>query len=305
MTENHAYHGRDVLPFLAEQYKQLYIPPSEDALKAYRDVVLSGGEPESHSLSHFLMHAEDSAVYEKTPVGPVLAVTLHERKDFETFLQIIANKCQPVEIPATQGASMLEGLISWPKIEAHRKAFLAQAEADGIPAPDWDSEFARFTSVKANYTDAMLVLSAGPYSAVDSREFGISEDQWINDSITIRRYHELNHFICRKQWPEKISAVWDELVADAVGLCAAYGRYDIAMAERFLGIRDGSYTGGRLENYVGEADPAEQQDRLNRLARKIHPILESFAEIINTQPKIHPFELIPLLENRFADDITV
>ena len=305
MAENHAYYGRDILPFLAEQYKQLYIPPSEDALEAYRDVVLSGGEPESHSLSHFLMHADDSAVYEETPVGPVLAVTLHERKDFETFLQIIANKCQPVEIPATQGASMLEGLISWPKIEAHRKAFLAQAEADEIPDPDWDSEFSRFTSVKANYTDAMLVLSAGPSSAVDGREFGISEDQWINDSITIRRYHELNHFICRRQWPEKISAVWDELVADAVGLHAAYGRYDIAMAERFLGIRDGSYTGGRLENYVGEADPAEQQDRLNRLARKIHPILESFAEIINTQPKIHPFELIPLLENRFAGDITV
>jgi len=305
MAENHAYYGRDVLPFLAEQYKQLYIPPSEDALEAYRDVVLSGGEPESHSLSHFLMHAEDSAVYEKTPVGPVLAVTLHERKDFETFLQIIANKCQPVEIPATQGASMLEGLISWPKIEAHRKAFLAQAEADGITDPDWDSEFARFTSVKANYTDAMLVLSAGPYSAVGGSEFGISEAQWRTDSVTIRRYHELNHFICRKQWPEKISAVWDELVADAVGLYAAYGRYDIAMAERFLGIKDGSYTGGRLENYVGEADPAVKQDRLNRLARKIHPILESFAEIINTQPKIHPFELIPLLENRFAGDITV
>lgn len=304
MTENHAYYGREVLPFLAEQYKQLYIPPSEDALEAYRDVVLSGGEPEHHSLSHFLMHAEDSAVYEETPVGPVLSVTLHERKDFETFLHIIANKCQPVKIPASQGASTLDGLISWPKIEAHKQAFLAQAEADGIRNPDWDSEFARFTSVKSNYTDAMLVLSAGPYSAVNGAEFGISEEQWIRDSVTIRRFHELNHFICRKLWPEKISAVWDELVADAVGLYAAYGRYDIAMAERFLGIRDGSYTGGRLENYVEEAAPAKKQDTLNRLARKIHPILECFAEIIGSHPGLHPFELIPLLEDRFAGDIS-
>lgn len=303
MTENHAYYGREVLPFLAEQYKQLYIPPSEDALEAFRDVVLSGREPEHHSLSHFLMHAEDSAVYEETPVGPVLSVTLHERKDFETFLQIIANKCQPVEIPATQGASTLEGLISWPKIEAHKQAFLAQAEADGIRNPDWDSEFARFTSVKANYTDAMLVLSAGPYSAVSGAELGISEEQWIRDSVTIRRFHELNHFICRKLWPEKISAVWDELVADAVGLYAAYGRYDIAMAERFLGIKDGIYTGGRLENYVEEANPAVKQNRLNLLAQMIHPILESFAELINVHSGIHPFELIPLLEDRFAGDI--
>ena len=303
MTENHAYCGRDVLPFLAEQYKQLYIPPSKDAPEIYKTVVLAGGEPPEHSLSHFRMNKADTAVYEETPAGPVLCITLHEREDFETFLRIIANQCRPAEIPATQGASMLDGVISWPKIEAHRKAFLAQAQADGINDPDWESEFSRFTSVKSNYTNAMLVLSAGPYSAVSGAEFGISEAQWVRDSVTIRRFHELNHFICRKLWPEKISAVWDELVADAIGLYAAYGRYDIAMAERFLGIRDGSYTGGRLENYVEETDLTEKQDTLNRLAQKIHPILECFAEIIESHSGIHPFEMIPLLEDRFAGDI--
>ncbi|MBO5554344.1 MAG: hypothetical protein J5941_02340, partial [Solobacterium sp.] len=90
----------------------------------------------------------------------------------------------------------------------------------------------------------------------------------------------------------------------AIGLYAAYGRYDIAMAERFLGIKDGSYTGGRLENYVEETDPAKKQAALNKLARKIHPILESFAAVINTHPGIHPFAMIPLLEDHFAGDIT-
>ena len=298
-----ARYGHDVIPYLADMYKQLYISPAEDALETYKDVVLAGEEPPSHSLSHFIMHEQDSAVYEETPAGQVLAVTLHERRDFETFLQIIANRCMPVTIPSTQGASMLDGVISWNKINARREAYLKETEESGEEA-DWSAEFARFTAVKSNYTDSMLVLSAGPYSAVAGAEFGIGEAQWLKDSLTIRKYHELNHFICRKLWPEKISAVWDELVADAVGIYAAYGDYDLPMAERFLGIRDNVYTGGRLENYVDEADPEKKNVLLDRLAARIHPVLCTFDEIIKAKPGLTPFELIPVLEDRFTGDIT-
>ena len=304
MTSNksEARYGSAVILYLADMYKQLYIRPAEDALEEYRAVVLAGEEPASRSLSHFFMHEQDSAVYEETPAGPVLAVTLYERKDFETFLQIIANKCRPVTIPATQGATLLDGVISWNKINVRKEAYLKEKEAAGEEA-DWDTEFARFTSVKTNYTDVMLVLSAGPYSAVDGSEFGIAEAQWLKDSLAIRKYHELNHFICRKLWPEKISAVWDELVADAVGIYAAYGDYDLPMAERFLGIRDGLYTGGRLENYVEEADPVKKKEILNRLAERIHPLLCSFNEVIKAHAGITPFELVPILEDLYKGDI--
>ena len=297
------HYGKDLIPSLAELYKQLYIRPAEDALETYKDVVLAGEEPPSRSLSHFIMHEQDSVVYEETPAGPVLAVTLNERQDFETFLQIIANKCMPVTIPATQGATLLDGVISWNKINARKEAYLNETAGSGEEA-DWSAEFARFTSVKTNYTDVMLVLSTGPYSAVNGSEFGIDEEQWRKDSVVIRKYHELNHFICRKCWPEKISAVWDELVADAVGIYAAYGTYDLPMAERFLGIRDNAYTGGRLENYVDEEDPAKKKAVLDRLAERIHPILCSFEELIRANSGLTPFELIPVLEDRFKGDVS-
>ena len=301
--QTHAFFGKEVLPFLAGIYPQLYVPPAEDALETWRGIVLSGEDAPGHSLAHFIMNPADSSVIEETPAGPVRSVTLYERKDFETFLQIMAHRCVPVSIPPTQGASLLDGIVNWEKIRAHENEFLFSQRAEGNPDPDWNEEFRRFTSEKTNYTDAILILSAGPYSAVPGTEFGIEESQWRQDSVTIRKYHELNHFICRRLWPEKISAVWDELVADAIGLYAAYGKYDIPMAERFLGINDGRYTGGRLENYVEEEDPVQRQKQLDRLAQKIHPVLCTFADVIQAGAGIEPFAMIPLLEDLFQGDI--
>ena len=75
------------------------------------------------------------------------------------------------------------------------------------------------------------------------------------------------------------------------------------MAERFLGIRDGIYTGGRLENYVEEADPVKKKEMLNRLAEQIHPLLCSFDEVIKAHAGITPFELVPILEDLYKGDI--
>ena len=55
-------------------------------------------------------------------------------------------------------------------------------------------------------------------------------------------------------FPEKIDAIWDELVADAVGIYGALGRFDPELEKLFLGIKGELYTGGRLENYVEEED---------------------------------------------------
>ena len=63
------------------------------------------------------------------------------------------------------------------------------------------AEFRRFTSVKENYLDMLAVLSRGPYSHVDASAAGCSEDEWLTLSDTIRKYHELTHVICRKQYP--------------------------------------------------------------------------------------------------------
>ncbi|MBO5551281.1 MAG: hypothetical protein J5966_04920 [Lachnospiraceae bacterium] len=286
--------GREVIPRLAERYSKLYLSPYMDNLKEeYESVALCGGEPEDRSLSHFHGSDEDELVYEETPAGEVLTVKLADRRDFEMLLNIMLNKCVIKEIPKTQGASILDGVINWNKINARKEEFIREEKAKGIEEPDWDSEFTRFTSERSNFREALIVLSAGPYSAIPAAELHMDEAEWNRLSHIIRKYHECTHFICRRLYREKINAVWDELVADAVGIYAAFGRFDIMMEERFLGITDGKYTGGRLENYVKE------KNGIDELAAKAHETLIDFDKLIKGAGNAGPYDIAILLEESY------
>ena len=286
--------GREVIPALAERYSKLYLSPySEKLSEEYQAVALCGMPPEDRSLSHFYGSGEDELVYETTPAGEVLTVKLADRRDFEMLLNIMTNKCVIKEIPATQGASILDGVINWNKIHARKREFINEEKAKGVSEPDWDSEFARFTSDRNNFKEVLIVLSVGPYSAIPAEKLGMEESEWIRLSHTIRKYHECTHFICRRLYKDKINAIWDELVADAVGIYAALGRFDIHMEEIFLGIEDGRYAGGRLENYV------KDKDSIDELASEAHETLVSFEELIENAGKTGPYDIAILLEENY------
>ena len=236
--------GRNVVAGLAETYRQLYVRPGGgDSEKQYKDIVLSGMEPSERSLSHFILDERDRLAVEETPAGEICVITLYNRKDFETFLKIMAGRCRDIPIPPTQGASFLNGVINWRKIEAHEEEFLRTERLKGNEDPDWDGEFERFTSVNENFKDAIIVLSIGPYSGVEPSRADalikslddipaevfcgedngngrpeLSMERWLSLSDTIRRVHECTHFVCRKLYPDKIDEVWDELVADSAGV---------------------------------------------------------------------------------------
>ncbi len=295
-TDNRKVTGRAVYEMLADTYRQLYIRPSADGEAKYRAVVECGEEPEEKSLSHFRMNELDSAEYDDTPAGAVMVVSLHEREDFDTFMRIMAHKCTEAVIPRTQGASILDGVINWRKIENHRDEFIEEQMRLGNIEPDWDSEFDRFTSDKQNYRDAIIVLSAGPYSNVSADRVGMNADEWLKLSYTIRRYHECTHFICRRLYHDKIDKVWDELVADAVGIYAALGYFDEKMARVFLGIEDDRYVSGRLENYVTTDDETEKRDMLEKLAKRIIPVFDEFRKMTDNEKKASPFDIAVMLE---------
>ncbi|MCR5748074.1 MAG: hypothetical protein K6G03_10235 [Lachnospiraceae bacterium] len=286
--------GRDVIPALADIYNKLYLAPGMDGLKEeYEAVALGGEEPRVKSLSHFSGDDEDEMIFEQTPAGEVLAVTLSKREDFEMFLNIMLNKCVIKEIPKTQGASILDGVVNWNKIHDHMDRFVRAEKEKGVTEPDYDAEFSRFTSDKKNFKDALIILSRGPYSAIKAEEAGFSEEEWLELSHTIRRYHECTHFICRRLYPEKIDAIWDELTADAVGIYAALGRYDISLAETFLGIKEGKYTGGRLENYIKDGED------IQKLSRRVHKVLLEFEEVLSGMQDKAPFEVAIFLEEKY------
>ena len=265
--------GPDVLPYLAQTYQQLYLIPGEEGARLYSEIVRQGNDAPVKELSHFLGNEKDRLEMILTPAGQVQVLTLYERADFELFIQIMAHKCMPYQVPATQGASILDGLINWQKIRDHMRHWRDEKIAEGQLLPDGSEEFQRFTSEKSNYLDALIVLSTGPYSNIQASSLKMEEQEWLDRSYTIRKYHECTHFFCRRRFREQINAVWDEVVADAVGITAAFGRFDPKMEELFFGICDHGYIGGRLENYVDDTED------LDALAGKIQDVIGKIARL--------------------------
>ena len=268
-----------ILEQLAADYPQLYLNPDIDTQEAYRRVVLRGEEPEAKSLAHYRGDPADREEVMETPAGSVRVVTLGNRRDFELALRgLMAAKDGPeAVIPESQGAAMLT-VFNWPRIHAHLALY---------PEEERAAEFKRFTTVRENYVDMLVVLSRGPYSHVDAAAVGETEAAWLEHSDTIRRYHELTHVICRRQYPGDVAPIRDELVADAVGLYAAYGRFDPMLERRFLGIDDdGRYTGGRLGNYT---------DTPEALVGAVCAALERIRAVVEDNSAAEPFALIGTL----------
>ena len=283
--------GKAAIEHLAEVYQQLYLRPDETGAAEYHRIVRTGAEANQKSLAHFHGDERDRLYREETPAGSVLVLTLYMRADFELFLQIMANRCVPQEIPATQGAAILDGVVNWQRIRRHQEAFFQQEIAAGNLFPDWPSEFKRFTADKRNCKDALIVLSVGPYSGIPAERLGLDLEEWTERSHVIRRVHECTHFVCRRLYPGKIDAVWDELVADSVGIYAAFGAFDLSMEEVFLGIAEGRYVGGRLKNYAGDADP-------DALAKIAHSTLLRIGEVFGEHPKDSPYDIAIALEEQ-------
>jgi len=235
------------------RYPQLTLPIADgmSASDAYRDIVRKGKFPGEYP-NYFYGTDEDRILYIDTPAGKAEVLYLADRRDFRRFLQSIVYRCEPTEIPASTGAMHISGITNWCKIHAHKEEYLKTGNFD------WSREFRRFTAEPANFKDTLLIVSKGEYSALPHTEAGFSKDEWIEASLTIRIYHELTHFVCRKLYPEQKDVIWDEIAADCIGICKALGHYDTLLAKKLLGVEGDSYRpGGRLENYVEEDVPTE------------------------------------------------
>ena len=260
MAEEHA------LIALARRYPQLLLPVDTGmrSSELYRRAVLRGDF--TPGVPDFSLDERDTLSECETPAGRVEVLFLAERKDFEHAYRALACRCEPTEIPASVGASFITGLINWEKIRTHREEYIASG------GENWSEEFARFTSRDENYRDTLLLLSAGEYSAVPAEMTGLSRDEWLKRSVTIRKYHELTHFICRRLWGGDVQPLRDEVIADLIGLLAAFGEYDTRLAEILFGVEDDSFRkGGRLSHYVSA-------DALAAACETVRALIAEYAE---------------------------
>lgn len=255
-----------ILEKLTKRYPQLYLIPGDNMLEEYKNVVLKGKIPEKLSLELFHGTSLDDIFTEETPAGTIEIVYLHDRQDFDNFLRIMCYRCSTVEIPPTTGAMTLSGVINREKIRCHKEKYILSG------GDNWALEWKLFSSEKRNYTDTLIVISNGAYSNIPYEKAGYPEEEWIQISRIIRTYHECTHVICQRLYPDLKETIWDEVVADAIGILFAINEYDVKLAEMFLGVSADGYVGGRLENYLSEKEKSNLDEIAVRADRLIHQI---------------------------------
>ena len=144
-------------------------------------------------------------------------------------------------------AAIICGITNWRKIEKYQMQYFLSGNWD------WVGEFKRFIDEKSNYLDTLIIVSYGEYSNLNYRNTSYSKEDWLNISLQIRIYHEFTHYICRKLYPNLINVLWDEILADCIGLLNGTGHYDASLAKALLGVSSEGFTdGGRLSNYMDE-----------------------------------------------------
>ena len=186
----------------------------------------------------------DSVTIDSTAIS---IIHLAQRQDFVQFIQAIVFKGEPFPIPDTTGAMTILGVRNYGRI----------LEVMGKPRPqtvaEWDKRYNELVSLngKGFADDTIIVLTKGPYSLVSHQDAGMDENEWLRGSQEIRIYHELSHVLSRRKYPNNKHPVRDEVIADAVGMLHAFGRYDCVLAKLFLGYNGGNhYIGGRIKNYL-------------------------------------------------------
>ena len=273
--------GKDALEALAQRFPQLYVAPAEGAQEAHRRASGQGIAPEDANLDHFIGSERDELREVDTPAGPVEVLFLEERADFETFLQIVGHKSQPVPIAPTVGAITYRGLADWGKVATAYATYMAEG------GDDWSAEFARLAKQPGAFRSELVVISAGPYSNVPADQTPYDEETWLKVSREIRLHHECAHVVCRRTMPDDVLPIWDEVTADTVGLLCATESYVVALAVRFLGITAEGFTGGRLEEYLDD----DQKVRIDEIAREVYAALGQI-EAQSREDAADPFEFL-------------
>ena len=225
----------------------------------------------------------------------VLTVYLANREDFVAFVRALRWSSEPYPLPESVGAMTIYGARDQNRVEDVRRAWV------GRGGERWDSQLKAILAVpqfRKYLAGTVIALSKGPYSHVTAEEVkgllpGENEMEfcWETLSLKIREAHEQAHVYSRSRYPQNKEALRDEVLADAVGLVNAIGRYDAPVAERLIGIKNGQVVdGGRLFHYLSP------EEEVQRSVSRVRRMIDAVARFSETQEALDPFELLERME---------
>jgi len=243
-----------VFPALASKLVQLRFPIragiSQD--EAYRGATRRGVWPDDRAEGLVLTDPEGlSLVLHPTLAGRIPVLTCRTRDDFVALARACSCRNEPDPVPPAMGACIVTGLNNWDRVGRARRRLEAERGAPFDEA-QWAEAFRQIVPQKPLYQDRFILLSREPYSAVSADAVGLGDDEWRRLSVVIRREHESTHYFTLRALGMMRNNLLDEVIADFAGLSAAFGRYDAALALRFMGLENHPdyREGGRFENYL-------------------------------------------------------
>lgn len=288
-------HG--VVPVLKRALVQLQFPIQSgiSETEPYRAATRQGIRPSTRggiSSEGCCFEAPDqvSLKIHSSIAGLIPVITVGCRSDFETLVQALTKRNEPVPVPPAMGACMVGGYNNWNRVDHYRQQW--SERCGGIPSErDWNAEFKQLIPQKELYQDRFIILSTAPYSNTTAAELGLTEVEWSAYSLTIRLEHECTHYFTLRCLKSMKNHLLDELIADYRGIIAALGYYRADWFLRFMGLENypDYRSGGRSENYRGNlSDQAFQalQALVKRAAENLERFDQSYVAANSAHDKI-------------------
>lgn len=219
--------------------------------KAYRSATLRGtNTSQLEEASGLELRDPDSLELEiyHSVAGKIPVLWVSEPKDFKSIIQALAYKNEPRHLPDSMGASIINGMNNWNRINQLRHSWESQNSM-----LNWGTYFKeQVLPNKSLYQDRLIVLSKKPYSGIPASELGLTQDDWIEKSSLLRLEHECAHYFTLRYLGGMYIHMHDELIADYMGIIKVLGHFNPDWFLSFMGLKGKTYKkGARLENYLG------------------------------------------------------
>ena len=200
----------------------------------YQRLVLQGEPPEPKDLDHapeLKNPGGFSITIANHPCGAVPVLSVSDHDDFVLIKRCLAHQCERIPVQESVHAQAIAGLIHWGLIR----------------------------EIDATCRCQILILHRAPYSSLSASSVlsSPSLDLWIKQSQIWRLEHELTHIACRKLVGEMRINLFDELLADAIGMKTALGYFHADLFRQGLGLNlDGTIQDdARARVYVQQLAP--------------------------------------------------
>lgn len=232
---------------LRDSLPQLLIPPAREAHHGaqYKRLVLQGLDANSEDIDGGLKEPDGFSISVKEHwCGAIPVIRVRQHNEFTHLLQCLVHRCEPVRIQREVHSQAVSGLIHWGIIKAFDKTHRCK----------------------------ILVLHDSPYSSISFQMIpGMkNEAEWINCSNIWRLEHELTHIACKILVGEMRLNLFDELLADAMGMRASLGYFNADLFRLTLGInREGTTRkNGRFHTYTNKLNNQEKIEALNFVSER-------------------------------------